>query len=565
MNEYIRLEYKDCFSEQPEEILHYLNGISKGILLKLCSLLLSRGEESVERFFSSYFSAENNKYINEIWRKLCQEKSDINRYIITNIESTLRLYEFVFDNITCTETTLSDAEIEINILKVYLLFNEQKNRGDYLACESTKDIKQNRAKALLLTQMFQYFDITNYNYKQELLVQTEKAIYLYNYLAEKLPVLYNKYVEYYDCKNWQELMSHITAFAYIYYGRKDKESYVNLKIDPNDGSYEWKCTFIERLTAQNEIEDIDFRILRSHPFFKIEAGEYCVVYGYFLLELIYKGVYFKLNELNNQLSKEDKIKGFRAFYCDHFSERTLLYNVLFDVYAKKYIQKSGEEIKNTYKIDAEPDYYIRNGNKIYLFESKDILIPSDAKISNDYIKITAELKKRLYYEEKEDGSISKKAILQLLHNIKKLLKKNAEWDSCYKENRVKIYPIIILHDNIYNCPGINDLVNQWFIGELEKIKDEYDISRIEKITIINIDVFIAYRDFLKSPEGALDKLITSYHSYISNDILKKAISEEDAIKKYKDRIKSFEYYLSTLFIPDYKKLLMIAGKKYLVE
>ena len=505
------------------------------------------------------------KYINEIWRKLCQEKSDIDRYIITNIESTLRLYEFVFDNITCTETTLSDAEIEINILKVYLLFNEQKNRGDYLACESTKDIKQNRAKALLLTQMFQYFDITNYNYKQELLVQTEKAIYLYNYLAEKLPVLYNKYVEYYDCKNWQELMSHITAFAYIYYGRKDKDSYVNLKIDPNDGSYEWKCTFIERLTAQNEIEDIDFRILRSHPFFKIEAGEYCVVYGYFLLELIYKGVYFKLNELNNQLSKEDKIKGFRAFYCDHFSERTLLYNVLFDVYAKKYIQKSGEEIKNTCKIDAEPDYYIRNGNKIYLFESKDILIPSDAKISNDYIKITAELKKRLYYEEKGDGSISKKAILQLLHNIKKLLKKNAEWDSCYKENRIKIYPIIILHDNIYNCPGINDLVNQWFIGELEKIKDEYDISRIEKITIINIDVFIAYRDFLKSPEGALDKLITSYHSYISNDILKKAISEEDAIKKYKDRIKSFEYYLSTLYIPDYKKLLMIAGKKYLVE
>lgn len=565
MNEYIRLEYKDCFSEQPEEILHYLNGISKGILLKLCSLFLSRGEESVKRFFSSYFSAENNKYINEIWRKLCQEKSDIDRYIITNIESTLRLYEFVFDNITCTETTLSDAEIEINILKVYLLFNEQKNRGDYLACESTKDIKQNRAKALLLTQMFQYFDITNYNYLQELLVQTEKAIYLYNYLAEKLPVLYNKYVEYYDCKNWQELMSHITAFAYIYYGRKDKDSYVNLKIDPNDGSYEWKCTFIERLTAQNEIEDIDFRILRSHPFFKIEAGEYCVVYGYFLLELIYKGVYFKLNELNNQLSQEDKIKGFRAFYCDHFSERTLLYNVLFDVYAKKYIQKSGEEIKNTYKIDAEPDYYIRNGNKIYLFESKDILIPSDAKISNDYIKITAELKKRLYYEEKGDGSISKKAILQLLHNIKKLLKKNAEWDSCYKENRVKIYPIIILHDNIYNCPGINDLVNQWFIGELEKIKDEYDISRIEKITIINIDVFIAYRDFLKSPEGALDKLITSYHSYISNDILKKAISEEDAIKKYKDRIKSFEYYLSTLFIPDYKKLLMIAGKKYLVE
>ena len=114
MNEYIRLEYKDCFSERPDEILHYLNGISKEVLLKLCSLFLSRGEETVEGFFSSYFNAENNEYINEIWRKLYQEKSDINRYIITNIESTLRLYEFVFDNITYTEITLSEAEIEIN-------------------------------------------------------------------------------------------------------------------------------------------------------------------------------------------------------------------------------------------------------------------------------------------------------------------------------------------------------------------------------------------------------------------------------------------------------------------
>ena len=50
--------------------------------------------------------------------------------------------------------------------------NQSFTSEEYLL---TKDIKQNRAKALLLTQMFQYFDITNYNYKQELLVQTEKA------------------------------------------------------------------------------------------------------------------------------------------------------------------------------------------------------------------------------------------------------------------------------------------------------------------------------------------------------------------------------------------------------
>ena len=139
-------------------------------MLKLCSLFLARKQETVKHFFSNYFKEENNKYINELWKKLCCEKSDISRYIITNIESTLRLYEFVFDNIDSTETYLSEPEIEINILKVYLLFNEIKNNAENTASISTENIQQDRAKALMLAQMFQYFDIVNYSYKQELLV-----------------------------------------------------------------------------------------------------------------------------------------------------------------------------------------------------------------------------------------------------------------------------------------------------------------------------------------------------------------------------------------------------------
>ena len=260
-------------------------------------------------------------------RNCAVKKNNINQYVITNIESTLRLYEFVFDNVDSTETVLSEPEIELNILKAYLLFNELKNDAENTANESTKHVQQDRAKALILAQMFQYFDIVNYSYKQELLVQIEKAIYLYKFLEKRLPVLYHKYIEYYNCKSWQEIMSNITALAYIYWTRTDMDSYLNLMIDPNDKLYEWKCAFIERLTTENKVEDIDFRILRSHPFFKINKGEYCVVYGYFLLELIHKGVYFKLNELNDQLPENDKIKGFRSFYCDHFSEKTLLYNV----------------------------------------------------------------------------------------------------------------------------------------------------------------------------------------------------------------------------------------------
>jgi hypothetical protein len=566
MKQLIRLEYSDCFSENPQEISNYFQGISRYDLLRLCPLFLTRKNETVYDYLSSYFTKENNEYVNQLWKNLQERKDNIDNYFVTNIESSLRLYEYVFDNIKAVETTLSGPEIEMNVFKVYLLFNAQINSGDNTASESTKHIQEGRAKALLLAQMFQYFDITNYRFRQELYVQTVKAIYLYEFLSsnEKTQLLYKKYLEYYNCADWQEIMQFMTSFAYIYWGREDDQTYVNLLVDPSDKEYDKKCEFIEKLVIDTDIEDIDFRILRSHPIYKKSKGNYYFVYGYFLLELIYKGVYFKLNELN-KLPKNEQIKEFRSFYCDYFSEQTILYNVLKDVYGKKYVHMSGDYIKNEFGIVAEPDYYIRNGNKIFLFESKDILIPSKTKVSNDYENISSELKKRLYYEEKSNGGIDNKAVLQLLNNIQKILKKTAEWDQGYKEKNIRIYPIIILHDNIYNCPGINDLVNIWFEEELEKMKEEYDVSRIENITIINIDVFIVYKDLLQKSESSLDKMISSYHKFVSEGIAKKARTQEEATKMYKDRIISFEYYLSTKYSPDYKKMLTQVAKTYIKE
>ena len=74
MKEYIRLEYKDCFSERPDAIIHYLNGISKELLLKLCNLFLARKQETAKSFFLNYFKEENNEFVNDLWKKLCSKK-----------------------------------------------------------------------------------------------------------------------------------------------------------------------------------------------------------------------------------------------------------------------------------------------------------------------------------------------------------------------------------------------------------------------------------------------------------------------------------------------------------
>ncbi|MFR9546336.1 MAG: hypothetical protein SNJ29_12280 [Rikenellaceae bacterium] len=568
MQKCIIVEYLDIFNDEPSDISQYLQNISHETLIKCSLLFIARKNETVRTYLRSYFNKDNNNYINSIWDRWARNNIDnTDDYFITNTESSLRLYEYIIAHIDkSATTTISEQEVEINILKAYLLFNTSENATDAIAEESTRHLtNKDKTYGLLLARMFKYFDIVNYNENKELFVQTTKAIYLYKFLSENkdTQVVYSKYLEQYHCADWKDLMRHITTFAYIVFGKRDQRSYMQLDVAPSDNEFIKKCNIIDNLTVNPEnCEDIDFRKTRSQPLYKITQGNYYVTYIYFLLEMIYKGVYFKLNDINSTLSDESKIKYFRAYYCDIFSEGVLLYGVLKDVYGNKYIQKSGNYIKSTYKIDAEPDYYIRNGNKIFLFESKDILIPSEAKTSGDYSQILSELQKRLHYEKKK-GKITPKAILQLLNNAKKIISNTAEWDSNYKSHNVRIYPIIILHDNIYNCPGIQYLVSKWYSEELAQIKETYDTTRLCPITIINIDTFIVFKEQLKC--NSLENLIEEYHRYTTTDFNLEGMTEDDILTEYSKRMISFEYYLMHKFKPDYNKLIKEIVMEYIDE
>lgn len=177
----------------------------------------------------------------------------------------MRFYEYVYDKINTDTTTLSLAEMEMNVFKVYLLFNTQINLGDNTADESTRDIQYNRSQALLLAQMFQYFDITNYEFVGELYVRIVKAIELHRFLSshKDMQSLYKKYLEYYECSDWEEVIRNTIACI-----KKKESGYVNLVVDVSDEKFDEKCDFIEKLVVDASIEDVDFRILRSHPIYR---------------------------------------------------------------------------------------------------------------------------------------------------------------------------------------------------------------------------------------------------------------------------------------------------------
>lgn len=68
----------------------------------------------------------------------------------------------------------------------------------------------------------------------------------------------------------------------------------------------------------------------------------------------------------------------------------------------------GNELKYILQ-EGEPDFYMRKGNKIFIFEFKDILLDSKTKHSGDYDTIEKELKEQFVLStiDKHSGKIKK--------------------------------------------------------------------------------------------------------------------------------------------------------------
>jgi hypothetical protein len=147
---------------------------------------------------------------------------------------------------------------------------------------------------------------------------------------------------------------------------------------------------------------------------------------------------------------------------------------------------------------------------ILLFESKDFFMRGNIKLSYDFSAIEAELK--------NDSRLGK-AIKQTTHNIQRVIDMVMP-DKGYTSNTVEIYPIIITHDALYNCTGLNFWVHLWLVDEIQNLKDDpaysgYNFSNIKPLTLIDIDTLIVYQNYFNSGAFNLSELIREFHAAVN--------------------------------------------------
>jgi hypothetical protein len=524
------LEFEAAFpNEKARTVEEYLKGGGRSVILNVASFLLgfknqksqyANHKEALEMFFSE----ENVAFAQQVFARI-KELEKSNRVQIFSVQSALELFETFFQKPEEKETQ-GKADFEVNMFKALLVLNSQYTEKQKMASQSTQGLDELEFPMKLFCMVYPISDKLNYNMQEQWVTQILKAIFLFEFLEENAKDLLAAFLSFFNCKTWQEYLTRLLPLTLSAVEDKKREAHTDIVI-PKDKDFKQNCAFLEKLIVKESelFQEYDFLSLRARPFYKVEEGVYRIIFNLFVVEKIFKGVYFLLKEVNDKLQPPQKIKELKSFFGDEFSEKVLLYEILKVVYSNNCIAFSGKQLADM-GINGAPDYYIREGRDIILYESKDFLIPAAVKDSFDYSQYENEFEKKLYFID-VNGTEKPKAVLQLINNVRRLLQTNFDADKKYNYREVCIYPVLITHDHQYEVPGFNSLLNYWFQAELEKLEHEgLFIRRVQPLVVVNIDVLIFHQIPLQIVH--LHQMIKEYVDYIKIDSRVRFKTEEEA-------------------------------------
>ncbi|MBD1425667.1 hypothetical protein [Sphingobacterium arenae] len=548
------LEFEVVFpNEERLTIQQYLAGCSREKILNAAAFFLgfknhkSKFENNRE-FLGMFFQAENSDFAYDVYSRIRElEKKNI-RIGIINTYSSLRLFEYYFSK-TEEPQTQTEVQLEVNLFKAYLALNSEFTSKQSTAFSSSENSDKELQFAMIMFCMqYPLSDKVNYDIHQIWATQMIKAIYLFQFLetAQIAQPLLTAFVAYFNCTSWQEYLKRLLPLTHSAI-KNAREAHTDIVVKQGE-NFELSCAFIEKIIIQekDELDQNDFLSTRAKPFYKVKDGVYRIIFNLFVVEKIFKGVYFLLRDVNKVLPIAQRIKDVRSFYGNEFSEKVLCYKVMESIYPDRCIRFSGKQMDDM-KIDAAPDYYIRKGNNMLIIESKDFLISADKKMSFDYNVYEEEFGRVLDYEELPCGKIKAKAVMQLINSIRRLLKNDFIADTDYYYKDVFIYPVLLTHDHQYDTPGFNELIDFWFQDALSELAEEGLFTHhVKPLSVVNIDSLIYHQMGLAS-EIPLHEILKLYHESKKLERPKKKILKSQ--KEYDRYLDNQKEMLMSKLIP----------------
>lgn len=539
------IELKEIFLEPEKDLDSYLRGISKRTLLEVGANtmgylnFLSPTPFTFADDIGRFLSPRNQSIAERIFHQISAiEKRERSTARILQQKTALQFFQHAWNRPDESETQ-QEEDIEINILKAYLLLNTKYIEQQSVATSgSDETLGISKLAAWALSSTFSDFELINHNTPNLFIIQLIKAVNLFLFLESdnKYSALLQAFLRYYNSSSWQDYLQSLLA-AIKFVTQVEKPQRLKLEIKPgSDFKENYLFLFKHALGPKEELITSDFTSLRGKPFYQERADTFVLLHPVLAIEMLHKGLYFRLKDVNATLPNAERISNWRSQYCDLFSEQFLLYPVLDNVFSERGTNYHGADIKETFKNDGygEPDEYYRLGNCAILFESKDALPAQESKAGHSFSDYVKHLKRSFYYDNHDGkGKIDNKATLQLRRNIVRLLQRAFTFDKDYDSITLTIYSVVVVHDRLYNQPGLNVLVNEWFQQGLAELpSDTPSVQNVRPLIIIDIDTLISYQEHFRDQKMIFEDTLEKYINHVNPDMNSaRGLEQEAELKK----------------------------------
>ncbi|MDX6191615.1 hypothetical protein SGQ83_19835 [Flavobacterium sp. Fl-318] len=508
----LRLEFEHVYPEEKQiEVIEYLKLVTKETLLSIIGFANTYPQPNFDNFASNLDIRRDT--INRVIH-YCHKNNIKGKPQLVSRESSLKLAEIIFSN---KEVLIDDNNNpknidsdEINLFKSFLVINKEVNSKQKLTTSENEENRESLAQMMIAmsfsTSDLGVFKDSTFEFGKLVYCAIERFEILIEFLNSDSDYQYltDDVCSYFKVKSIDKLRKHVKYLFSQLLILKTKNSY-KFNVDDDDESK----LFLDTLIS-NEIDiDDDFTVLKNYPLYKIDDEIYSVIDHFFVVDKFYKSVRFILKESfnkNHGLSNKDRT--FFEFFNTKFSEEFLMKTILDKVFNRPHYFKKYQNINKPY----EPDYYLRDGKTIFIFENKDVLIRKDIKSSGDIDKILNIFKDKFFENNGKPIGIG-----QLINSILQIVENNFDYDNYVNTKKnFTIYPILLVNDRILEIPGVNYILNQWYLKSVkEKLKEKYNHNFTKNLTIIDIDTIVFGSNYFTKTNNNFKNFIENHQKEMS--------------------------------------------------
>lgn len=402
-----------------------------------------------------------------------------------------------------SENSHDIATLERNLFKAYLLANDASISRDQGKNPYKPEVDKELYLSTMLMSRFAYNDITSIKseLRVQLINQTIRCITLFDFITQNdvLKDVYFDFLADYRIVSWEKyLCTYWSVFAMGGYrtGIIDFD-----KVRDEDHLIEEYIFEKDSIDIHSVIpleDNVDYVAFRNKPFIKIGPRQYAVVDIGFVIDKIYNSLYFTLNSLW-QSRNPDKPKEFNRIFTTEYSEEYMLAGTMKEVSDKfgwfSLTDAECKSIVSEKRLSSPPDFYIRNGNEIVLFEGKDVKIRKEIKADGTIKELINEAEKSFVGYTDERGKYNLKGVGQLVRNAKRIQEEKFLWDPEADKNST-IYLVLVVADPRQVAAGWKNYLNRRMYDECNR--QGLDVSKVRPLVLTDLGTLYIYKkNFLK--------------------------------------------------------------------